>query len=61
MDLGLTAHLQDMLQVRDCCPCSIWFGMSTGVGERGNAAEKQRVEKLRSFILIDPGSLSLPS
>lgn len=61
MDLGLAAHLQDVLRVRDCHPRSAWSGLWTGVGEQGNIAAKQRAEKLRSFILIDPSSLSLPS
>lgn len=61
MDLGLAAHLQDMLRVGDRHPHSAWSGLWTGVGERGNIAAKQRAEKLRSLVLIDPSSLSLPS
>lgn len=61
MDLGLPAHLQDTLRVRDRHPRSAWSGVRTGVAERDNTAAKWRAEKLSSFILIDPSSLSLPS
>lgn len=61
MDLGLAAHLQDGLYAGDGHPCCPWSGLWTGVGEWGNVAAKQRAEKLRSFILIDLSSLSLPS
>ena len=61
MDLGLAAHLQDVLWIGDCHHRSAWSGLWTGVGEQGDIATKQRAERLRGFILIDLSSLSLPS